>query len=65
MNDLFMFSISKPLTLRLIKRTILSGTARLFDPFGWLAPIVIRAKLLIQTTWLQQLDWDAPIDLEA
>ncbi|XP_011884102.1 PREDICTED: uncharacterized protein LOC105571243, partial [Vollenhovia emeryi] len=46
------------------KRTILSQTARLFDPLGWLAPIVVRAKLLIQTTWLQQLDWDAPLATE-
>lgn len=30
------------------KRTILSQTARLFDPLGWLAPI--RAKLIIQAT---------------
>ncbi|XP_029156108.1 uncharacterized protein LOC114928910 [Nylanderia fulva] len=28
---------------------------------GWLAPVVIRAKILIQTTWLQQLDWDTPL----
>ncbi|XP_011859047.1 PREDICTED: uncharacterized protein LOC105556563 [Vollenhovia emeryi] len=46
------------------KRTILSQTARLFDPLGWLAPIVVGAKLLIQTTWLQQLDWDAPLATE-
>lgn len=34
------------------KRTILSKMARLFDPLGWLAPIVIRAKLVIQTARL-------------
>ncbi|XP_011858557.1 PREDICTED: uncharacterized protein LOC105556094 [Vollenhovia emeryi] len=44
------------------KRSVLSQTARLFDPLGWLAPIVIRAKLLVQTAWLQRLDWDAPLD---
>ncbi|XP_011687438.1 PREDICTED: uncharacterized protein LOC105449753 [Wasmannia auropunctata] len=43
------------------KRSLLSGTARLFDPLGWLAPVTVRAKLLIQATWLQQLDWDAPL----
>lgn len=43
------------------KRAILSQTARLFDPLGWLAPIIVRAKLLIQTTWLQRLEWDAPL----
>ncbi|XP_011687068.1 PREDICTED: uncharacterized protein LOC105449509 [Wasmannia auropunctata] len=43
------------------KRSLLSGTARLFDPLGWLAPVTVRAKLLIQTTWLQHLEWDAPL----
>ncbi|KMQ82592.1 gag-pol polyprotein precursor, partial [Lasius niger] len=46
------------------KRSILSQTARLFDPLGWLAPIIVRAKLIIQATWLQQLEWDAPLTAE-
>ncbi|XP_073949019.1 uncharacterized protein [Choristoneura fumiferana] len=36
--------LNKPIT----KRSILSDVARLFDPFGWLAPVVITAKVLIQ-----------------
>lgn len=43
------------------KRGFLSQTAWLFNPLGWLAPIVVRAKLIIQTAWLQHLDWDAPL----
>lgn len=43
------------------KRAVLSQTARLFDPLGWLAPVVVRAKLLIQTAWLLRLDWDTPM----
>lgn len=31
---------------------------------GRLAPVVIRAKLLIQTAWLQRLDWDASLASE-
>jgi len=41
---------------------MLSLTARLFDPLGWLAPSVIRAKILFQSTWLQGIDWDTPLD---
>ena len=62
-SDLFLFSISKLLTFWLTKCTILFDTTRLFDSLDWLA-LIIRAKLLIQATWLQQLDWDTPIDPE-
>ncbi|XP_071640874.1 uncharacterized protein [Temnothorax longispinosus] len=27
----------------------------------WLTPVVIRAKILIQSTWLKGLEWDAPL----
>lgn len=33
------------------KRKILSTIAKLFDLLGWLAPIVIVAKVLIQNVW--------------
>lgn len=44
------------------KRSILSQTAKLYDPLGWLAPVVVRAKIIFQTTWLRHLDWDEPLD---
>ncbi|XP_043466289.1 uncharacterized protein LOC122501089 [Leptopilina heterotoma] len=40
------------------KRSILATVARLFDPVGWLAPIIIVAKVLMQDLWRNQLDWD-------
>lgn len=43
-----------------MKRSILSQTAQLFDPLGWLTPVTIRAKT-IQSTWLLGLTWDAPL----
>ncbi|XP_025270835.1 uncharacterized protein LOC112639871 [Camponotus floridanus] len=44
------------------KRSVLSLVAQLFDPLGWLAPVVVRAKIAFQSTWLQGLEWDAPLD---
>ncbi|XP_011705715.1 PREDICTED: uncharacterized protein LOC105460917 [Wasmannia auropunctata] len=38
------------------KRVVLAETARLFDPLGWIAPVVIRAKILIQALWMQRID---------
>ncbi|XP_044573965.1 uncharacterized protein LOC123258153 [Drosophila ananassae] len=48
----------------LSKREVLSQIARLFDPAGWLAPFVIRAKIFMQEIWLQQLGWDDPLPAE-
>ena len=45
------------------KRSILSQVAKLYDPMGWIAPVVIRAKILLQNLWELKLDWDQ--DLEA
>ncbi|XP_029157331.1 uncharacterized protein LOC114929816 [Nylanderia fulva] len=60
-DDEFSFTLLPPSVEKYTKRRVLSETARLFDPLGWLAPVVIRAKILIQTTWLQGLDWDAQL----
>ncbi|XP_070141605.1 uncharacterized protein [Drosophila kikkawai] len=40
------------------KRQVLSQIAKLFDPAGWLAPFVVRAKMFMQDIWLQDLGWD-------
>ncbi|XP_070068060.1 uncharacterized protein [Drosophila takahashii] len=32
--------------------------AKLFDPAGWLAPFIVRAKIFMQEIWLQELGWD-------
>ncbi|KAG7312917.1 hypothetical protein JYU34_001315 [Plutella xylostella] len=45
---------SKPVT----KRTVLSDIAKIFDPCGWLAPIVVTAKATLQKLWIDKLDWD-------
>ncbi|XP_075159311.1 uncharacterized protein LOC142232399 [Haematobia irritans] len=43
------------------KREVLSIIARLFDPLGWLSPVVINAKILMQMMWLDNIGWDDPI----
>ncbi|XP_058814677.1 uncharacterized protein LOC131678501 [Topomyia yanbarensis] len=43
------------------KRTILSDIARLVDPLGLIAPVVVRAKILMQELWLLSCGWDDPV----
>ncbi|XP_066587602.1 uncharacterized protein [Prorops nasuta] len=35
--------------------------AKIFDPLGWISPIVITLKQLMQSTWLLKLSWDEEI----
>lgn len=40
------------------KRHLVSEIAKILDPVGWLAPVVVTAKILHQKLWLLGLDWD-------
>lgn len=56
-SDTFLFEI-KPSDQPCTKRSILSEIARIFDPLGFLSPITIQAKCLIQTLWTLGCTWD-------
>jgi hypothetical protein len=40
------------------KREVLRTTAAVFDPIGYIAPVVIRAKIFLQKLWRCNLHWD-------
>ncbi|XP_066590852.1 uncharacterized protein [Prorops nasuta] len=42
-------------------RTIMSGIARLFDPLGWLAPVTVLSKILLQDLWILKCPLDDPL----
>ncbi|XP_062541974.1 uncharacterized protein LOC134209973 [Armigeres subalbatus] len=44
-----------------MKRGVLSAIGRLFDPLGFLGPVVTLAKLIMQDVWRLGLDWDEPL----
>ena len=56
--DEFFFTVeSKEVGLKpSTKRKVLSSIAKLFDPMGWLAPFLIRPKMLIQDIWVRKLE---------
>ncbi|XP_055617896.1 uncharacterized protein LOC129763133 [Toxorhynchites rutilus septentrionalis] len=43
------------------KRSILSSIAKLFDPLGLIAPIIVKAKIMMQELWLLTCEWDEPV----
>ncbi|XP_045535019.1 uncharacterized protein LOC123721194 [Papilio machaon] len=60
-KDILWFPVNIQLDERVTKRTILSNSAKLFDPLGLLGPCTIIPKILLQKLWLTKLDWDDPV----
>lgn len=66
-TDIIFLTSSKDESARRVrlvtKRNILQVSSKVNDPLGLLSPDTIRAKLLIQELWQQQLEWDEPLSL--
>ncbi|XP_051167791.1 uncharacterized protein LOC127285698 [Leptopilina boulardi] len=52
--------ISEDATKRIISSTI----AKLYDPLGWLAPITVVAKIMLQDISILRIDWDVELPTE-
>jgi len=46
------------------KRTVLSTIARIYDPIGFLAPVIFYAKHITQRIWKANVSWDDPLPLD-
>jgi len=64
-EDVFTFHL-KPVEQQFVctKRNVLKKVAALFDPLGFLAPFIVRAKILLQTMWIRGLEWDELLDTD-
>ncbi|XP_062711095.1 uncharacterized protein LOC134289311 [Aedes albopictus] len=60
-DDTFSFKLSFDIDSTNTKRQLLSDSSKFFDPFGWIAPVIIRMKILFQHLWLYDLGWDDPL----
>ncbi|XP_046550437.1 uncharacterized protein LOC124260222 [Haliotis rubra] len=59
-SDTFQFRI----TLKdqpLIRRSVLSTINSIYDPLGFIAPVVLTGKQVLQAACKDQLDWDSPL----
>ena len=43
------------------KREFLSEVAKLYDPGGWVSPIIINPKIWMQSLWKEEIGWDQKI----
>ena len=64
-GDYFSFDFeTNKLPDTLSKRIVLANIAKFFDPLGWLAPVIITAKIFLQKLWLTKLEWDEKLSDE-
>lgn len=61
--DHFQFTISRITASRnkLTKRIVLSDLNKIFDPLGFLTPVLIRGKIFLQQLWSLKIDWDSQL----
>ncbi|KAJ8960430.1 hypothetical protein NQ318_013713 [Aromia moschata] len=58
-NDKLLYNVEKIFNdQKCTKRTILSLAAKIFDPLGLLGPVIVIAKILLQSLWIEKLSWD-------
>ena len=56
---------SDGLEVLMTRRIVMSFVAKIFDPAGLLAPLLLEAKLLIRESWcVPNLGWDDPLPTE-
>ncbi|XP_062709714.1 uncharacterized protein LOC134288548 [Aedes albopictus] len=58
-SDEFLFTYHQNEILQPTKRSILSQISSLFDPLGLLAPVIVKAKLVMQRMWELKVAWDS------
>ena len=64
-ENIFSFHSSPPEENQIItKRSFLRTIASLFDPLAFLAPFIVRAKVVLPEIWRQGFDWDYELDGE-
>ncbi|EYB82582.1 hypothetical protein Y032_0356g3354 [Ancylostoma ceylanicum] len=60
-SDCFRLSCTPKIYSIITKRTVASTLASIYDPMGWLLPLLHRAKVFLQYLWKEGYDWDTPL----
>lgn len=53
--------------IRMTKRSLLADINRIYDPLGFITPVLIKGKIFLQKLWMMKMDWDTtvPDDLKS
>ena len=49
------------LKVTIIKNDVLSRIAAVFDPLGYLCPVIMKANIFMQQLWEKNMSWDDPL----
>uniref|UniRef100_A0A7I5ED04 CCHC-type domain-containing protein n=1 Tax=Haemonchus contortus TaxID=6289 RepID=A0A7I5ED04_HAECO len=60
-NDCLSISCSASSSHTLTKREVMRQIASIYDPLGWLVPLLMPAKKFQQDLWKQRYTWDATL----
>lgn len=64
-KDQFTFEVKTPeLNDVITKRKIVSQVAQWYDPEGYISPVIVVGKRIIQDLWKLKLDWDEKVPKE-
>ena len=51
--------------MMLTRRLLLSDVSRIFDPVGFLCPVLLESKILMRESWCGKvLGWDDPVPVD-
>ncbi|XP_073943810.1 uncharacterized protein isoform X2 [Choristoneura fumiferana] len=57
-SDTLSFSINIDLREKITKRHVLSVISQIFDPLGLVGPVIVEAKMIMQSLWKLKSGWD-------
>ncbi|KHJ99227.1 Pao retrotransposon peptidase [Oesophagostomum dentatum] len=63
-SDQFCVYCKFPESTLITKRFVTSSIAAIYDPMGWLVPLLHPAKVFLQQLWRKQYEWDTKLTAE-
>lgn len=56
-DDQFTYKLKSPADGPLTKAQVLSDVSSVFDPIGWIGPVVLKGKLFMKKMWMNKTGW--------